>query len=116
MNTPKDSPQDRRAHARHPIRTEARVSLPDGRVLAVQTLDIGKGGAAVVADINPAVGTLLRVQMRLPARPRGSALFEATASVANSVLDGREGGFRIGLKFGPLDAAAQAALKGMLGG
>jgi hypothetical protein len=34
--------------------------------------------------------------------------------VANSVLAGREGGFRVGLQFDPLDDASKAALNGIL--
>ncbi len=114
MNLPRANLSDRRAHDRHPFRTSARLVLADGRELPARTLDLGKGGTGVVADINLAVGTALKVRMRLPARPSGSAAFEALATVANCALAGSEGGFRIGLEFVSLDAASLAAIKGAL--
>lgn len=88
--------------------------LADGRQVLAETLDLGKGGAAIVTDVNPPLGSRLRIRMNLPARPRGSAVFEADASVANCILAPRDGGFRVGLQFGALSAEAQAALKGCL--
>lgn len=105
---------DRRADDRHPFRTAATLTLDDGRTLQSRTLDLGKGGAGVVIDFNLPVRTALTVQMRLPARPSGSALFEARATVANCTLAGSDGGFRLGLQFAPLSDAALAALKGAL--
>ncbi len=105
---------DRRADDRHPFRTAATLVLDDGRTLPARTLDLGKGGAGVVVDFNMPVNTPLTVQLKLPARPSGSALFEARATVVNCTLAGSDGGFRLGLQFAPLSAAALAALKGAL--
>jgi hypothetical protein len=114
MNLPGANLSDRRAHDRHPFRTAAQLVLADGRELPARTLDLGKGGTGVVVDVNLAVGTTLQVRMRLPARPSGSTSFEARATVANCTLAGSDGGFRVGLEFASLDAAALAALKGAL--
>lgn len=105
---------DRRAHDRFPLRTDAVVRLPDGRQIAGRTLDIGKGGMAVVIDLNPTPGTALVLRTRLPLRAGGSATFDAPATVASCVLATADGGFRVGLQFGALGAPAQAVLKSFL--
>ena len=90
------------------------MGLPDGRTLPARTLDIGKGGAGVVCDLNMPVGTLIVMVMRVPARPTGSALFEAKALVASCTLAGSDGGFRLGLQFNTLSSSAMSALAGIL--
>lgn len=105
---------DRRGHQRHAFHTDAVLTLPDGRALVAQTLDVGMGGAAVVTDINPPIGFELTIRMSMPARPKGSKVFEARASVANCILAGGDGGFRVGLQFKPLTPEAVLALKGLL--
>lgn len=114
MNLPQSHPSDRRKIDRQPFRTAATLGLPDGRVIAARTLDIGMGGAGVVCDLNIPVGTLIVTVMRMPARPSGSALFEALASVASCTLAGSESGFRVGLEFNSLSSAAKSALAGVL--
>ena len=105
---------DRRAHDRFPLRTDVVVLAADGRQLPGRSLDIGKGGMAVVIDINPAVGTGFTVHARLPTRPSGNAAFEAQVTVASCVLATADGGFRVGLQFTGLDAKAQDVLKRFL--
>lgn len=102
---------ERRAYPRHPLRTQAMVVLGEGRLLEARTLDIGKGGMALVTGINAPVGSQFGVRMTLPVHPKGNALFEARVRVANCVLDGVEGGFRLGLEFLALDAAAKSVLE-----
>ena len=114
MNLPKSVISDRRAHDRHPFRTSALLALPGGLVVQARVLDIGKGGAGLVCDVNVVEGTAVAVRMRLPARPNGSAEFEATAMVRNCTLAGSDGGFRLGLEFNPLSPSATAALHGLL--
>ena len=113
MNLPKASISDRRAHDRHAIRTAAQISLPDGRLLPARLLDVGEGGAGVVCDLNLPVGTTLGLRMKLPARPSGSVVFEASAVVRNCTLSSSDDGFRLGLEFESLSAAAMEALKGL---
>ena len=105
---------DRRAHTRHAFRTDVLVLMPGGRQGIGQALDIGRGGMAIVADINPTVGSGMAIHLTLPARPSGSAVFEARVLVANCVLDGAEGGFRIGLQFLALEPAVKLALANFL--
>lgn len=114
MTLPRALLSDRRTHDRHPFRTTAVVVLPDGRSVPGRTLDLGKGGAGVVVDFNLPVDTAVTVHLKLPARPSGSAAFDARATVVNCTLAGSDGGFRIGLQFAPLSDAAMAALKGAL--
>lgn len=105
---------ERRAFPRHPIRTQAYIVLGDGRQLEARTLDIGKGGMGIVTSINPPVGSQFGVRMTLPVHPKGNALFEAQVRVANCVLDGAEGGFRLGLEFLALPPAAKSVLDRVL--
>ncbi len=114
MALPIPTSSDRRAHPRHPFRTAATLTLSDNTVIQARTLDISASGAGVVSDLNLKVGAKVTLRMRVPARPSGSAAFEARASVANCTLASSDGGFRLGLEFEPLDSAAQAALKGVL--
>lgn len=113
MNLPKTSISDRRAHERHAIRTAAQISLPNGRLVPARTLDVGVGGAGVVCDLNLPVGTALAVRMKLPARPSGSVVFEASAVTKNCTFSNSDDGFRLGLEFESLSAAAMDALKGL---
>lgn len=102
---------DRRAHDRYPLRTDVVLQTADGQQFAGRTLDIGKGGMAVVLDINPPIGLQFVARARLPVRPGGNAAFEAPVSVASCVLAVSDGGFRLGLQFGTLDAKMQDVLK-----
>ena len=115
MSVFETSPSERRAHDRRPIKTDALLGLPGQRTAAARLLDIGKGGAGVVSDYNLPVGTRVTIQARLPARGRGSGVFEAGAVVRNCTLAASDGGFRLGLEFEALSAPATAALGDFLG-
>ena len=106
---------DRRSADRHPLRTEVWVQLADGRQGMAQSLDVGAGGMALVSDFNPPPGSALTARLRLPAKAMGGTVFEARATVANSVFCGAEAGFRVGLKFETLDDRHAATLKSFLG-
>lgn len=101
---------ERRAFPRNPLRTQVFIVLADGRRLEARTMDIGKGGMGVVIGVNAPVGSRFGVSLTLPIRPKGNALFETQVQVANCVLDGVEGGFRLGLEFLALQPEAQAVL------
>ncbi len=102
---------ERRAYPRHPLRTHAVLILADGRQIEARTLDVGKGGMAIVSNSNPPIGSTFGIRVTLPTHPRGNAVFEARVRVANSVLDGAESGFRIGIEFLALEPAARAVLE-----
>ncbi len=114
MTLPLPIASERRANPRQPFRTAATLTLPDGSTVAARTLDISKSGAGVVCDLNLRVGSLVKLTANIPARPSGRASFEANASIANCTLAATDGGFRLGLEFEPLSAAALSALKGIL--
>jgi c-di-GMP-binding flagellar brake protein YcgR len=105
---------DRRSGDRYAIRTAALLGLPDGRIVDARSLDVGLGGAGVVSDLNLPVGTAVALRLSLPDNAGGRAVFEATAKVVNCTLAGRDGGFRLGLQFDPLSAAASAVLGALL--
>lgn len=76
----------------------------DAQTLECRSIDISKGGIAVIADINLTLGDRYRLQFSLPT-PSGHELPMALhGKVVNAVLTKR--GFRIGLSF--LDADMQA--------
>ena len=106
---------ERRIHPRHALRTHALVVLGDGRQIEARTLAIGRGGMANVAGINPPAGSTFTVRVTPPIHPKGHAPFEAQVRVADCVLDGAEGGFRLGVEFQALDALARAVLKRVFG-
>lgn len=115
MTLPHPDPKpDRRAFARHLLHTQASLVLSDGQKVPARTLDISKGGLGVVADLNARVGTKLGLSVSLPIHPRGSAILSTQVVVANCVLDGQEGGFRMGLMFFDLDAQARQVLARVL--
>ena len=114
MALPIPTSSDRRASPRHPFRTAATLTLQDKTVVEARALDISMSGAGVVSDLNLKVGAKVVLDMRVPARPSGSAPFQAKATVMNCTLASSDGGFRLGLEFEPLGSAAQAALKGVL--
>lgn len=114
MNLPQKPANERRASDRRTLRASALLKLPAGQVVEARTLDIGKGGVGLVSDFNIVVGATVAVRITLPASPSGNAFFEATATVANCTLASKDGGFRLGLHFQPLSAAASAALQKLI--
>jgi hypothetical protein len=108
---PKVEISNRRSGDRVALRASAVLGLSDGRVIPARTLDIGKGGAGVVCDLNLIVGAVVSIRMNLPSNSPVGAVFEATATVANCTLSNKDGGFRLGLQFNPLSAAAASALR-----
>lgn len=115
MSVFQTSDVERRAHGRHPIKTDALLALPGHAPVAARLLDIGKGGAGVVSDYNLPVGTRVALRTRLPSRGSGGAVFEAEGVVRNCTLAASDGGFRLGVEFDALSAAASSALGDFLG-
>ena len=105
-------PQHRRDD-RRTLRAHALIALDGGGVAEARTRDLGPGGASVVSDLNLRVGQALTLRILLPGAAPGQPPFEAHATVTDCTLAGREGGFRIDLRFDALDEAAQAALRGL---
>ena len=102
---------DRRKHDRRPLRTVARVVLPNNQAFEVRTLDIGAGGMGILAGANPKPGTGFVIQLMLPSKTAAPTPFQAKVRVANSVLGGDLGGFKIGLQFVDLEPATDSLLR-----
>jgi hypothetical protein len=107
-----DMPQ-RRRDDRRTLRAHALIAVDGGQVAEARTRDLGAGGASVVCDLNLRVGQCLTLRIMLPGTAPGHTPFEAHATVTDCTLAGREGGFRIDLRFDALGEAAQAALRGL---
>jgi len=102
---------DRRAHDRRPLRIAARVLLPNDQSFEVRTLDIGAGGMGIVAGANPKPGTTFAIQFNLPAKTGPATPLQVRVKVANSVLGGDQGGFKIGLQFLALDPVSERVIR-----
>ena len=94
------------------IRGKNRVGYDPERV--TKSMEESIGGLVKEAVPLPE-GEIDRIQARLPARGRGSGVFEAGAVVRNCTLAASDGGFRLGLEFEALSAPATAALGDFLG-
>ena len=111
MSFPGLQPQERRRRDRQPLRASAWLILGEHQVVAARTRDIGPTGCEVVCDRNLRVGTTLTLRVLVPRPTQGHAPFEATATVHDCTLAGREGGFRVDLLLDPLTPEAQQALQ-----
>lgn len=114
MNSEIATGAERRTHGRHAIHTEVILDLADSRRLVGRTLDVGKGGMGIVADINPPYGSTFKVRVLLPTRPRGAGIFEAEVRAVNSIYTSRDGGFRIGVQFVKVSPEAEDVLNRFL--
>jgi c-di-GMP-binding flagellar brake protein YcgR len=102
---------DQRKHERRLYRTTARILFSATQVVEVRTTDVSMGGMGIVASANPKNGTTFNIHVLLPVKPEGVMPLEARVEVVHSVLASDEGGFKIGLEFKQLSAAAETALK-----
>ncbi len=110
ITTDPTGPEQRRS-PRWQLKTAARIVLSSKQVAEVRTLDISAGGLSVVADFSLPVGTTLQVSLLLPPRVGNAVPLSARAEVMNCVLDGRSGGFRIGMQFIEIDATVRAEIE-----
>ena len=107
---------ERREHERKPLRASGQLLLPNRAPMEVRTVDLSLGGMGVVVPANLAPKLACLVRVALPLKPKGSALMEAQATVAHSVLSGNQAGFLVGLQFTSVSAASAAAIKHFLHG
>lgn len=110
ITTDPSGPEQRRS-PRWQIKTAARLVLNSNQVANARTLDISAGGLSVVADFSLPVGTKLQVSLLLPPRVGNAIPLSARAEVMNCILDGRNGGFRIGMQFVEIDAAVRTEIE-----
>ncbi len=109
MNRPNDT-YENRIHQRRPLRAVATIMLPGNQEIEVHTLDLSRGGMAIVANANPRQGTEFGIRVTLPLRQRGSGTLEARVRVVHSILARDEGGFKVGLQFIGIDANGQSVI------
>lgn len=109
------SEEERRKTERKSLRTRATVILGQTQAFEVRTLDLSMGGMAIVAQANPKPGMELVIRFMVPLKPVGYTAFEARARVVHSVFSSSESGFKVGLSFIGLSAAASSAVHGYLG-
>ena len=105
---------ERRQHERKPLRASGQLLLANRAPMEIRTVDLSLGGAGVVAPVNLAPKLTCLVRIALPIKPKGSALIEAQAAVAHSVLSSSQSGFLIGLQFTSVSAASATAIKQFL--
>lgn len=101
---------ERRQHERRYLRTVATVVLGPVQTFEVRTVDISAGGMAVVAAANPQPGTTFTIRVPLSFPHEGVVVVETRAQVMHSVLASDEQGFKIGLRFVSLEAAAASTI------
>lgn len=105
---------ERRAHVRRKLRSPAFMVLPGGKVVDVRTLDISAGGMGLLIGANPPKGTVFDLQMALPMRSDGHRKLRAKVEVMQSIYDGQDGGFKVGVRFVGLEPDDSAAIAAFL--
>jgi len=114
MNHPaSQSASDRRNLLRKLTRLSAVLELPGAAPLAVRTVEVSVGGAALSCPVNLKPGQTCQISIPLPARPPQPMLV-LKAAITYSVLSQRDGGFRVGLQFQALSNAAQERLQAFM--
>lgn len=94
------------------LRCTADVRSSPTETFRARTLDISPSGMAIITEHNPRVGQklALRLPLPLPVRPKGTVTVEVLSEVLHSFLALNEGGFKVGLRFVKVDAAAASAI------
>ena len=113
MNTP-TSGSERRLYPRRILRCTADVRASPAETFRARTLDISPGGMAIITEHNPRVGQKLALRLPLPVRPKGMVAIEVLSEVLHSFLALNEGGFKVGLRFVGVEAAAASAINQFL--
>ena len=115
MNEPSLPETDRREHERKPLRIEAHLLPPQQPPFRVRLIDISHGGLRMACSVNPPLMSVSVVRMALPRPDRGAApLIEVGVQVINSIYSRTEDGFRVGLKFLEMPAAAKGIISAFL--
>lgn len=105
---------ERRSHARRNLRTSAVIVLPGGKTVDVRTLDISPGGVGLLIGANPPKGTFFDLQVALPMRSDGHTKLHVKVEVMQSIYDGHDGGFKVGVRFVGLEPDDSATIAAFL--
>lgn len=109
-NLAEAAPENKREHARLPVRWHAAIMLNQQLVYG-KLGDISRGGATLLIDANLAVGSKHPLYIRMPTPDRTSYhQLEASAQVCNIVLTPALGCYRIGMRFTAFQGNTQALL------
>ncbi len=99
-----------RKHARHYFRTKAQLAFSQQVILTVRTVDISKGGMCVISPNNLPPQAKCKIRFMLIIPPNTQKMCEIQTQVMQSIFSNAEDGFKVGLKFGEIDAETSALL------
>jgi c-di-GMP-binding flagellar brake protein YcgR len=102
---------NRRDGERIPLRTPVLLLVGEHQRLESRSLDLAKGGMAVVTDWNLPLGTLLALKMGLATPNASVRTLVLRARVVNATLAGSVGGFRLGLQFINVDPTSAQVIE-----
>lgn len=108
--TDPSAPEQRR-NPRWQLKTAAQLIVNSNQVVQVRTLDISAGGLSVITQFALPMGTVVQINLMLPTWNGPIVPMSVRASVMNCSLDGRNGGFRIGMQFTEIDAGLQQEIE-----
>jgi len=109
-NQAEPAPENKREHARLPVRWHAAIMLNQQLVYG-KLGDISRGGVTLLIDANLAVGTKHALYIRMPTPDRTSYhQLEASAQISNIVMVPALGCYRIGMRFVAFNGNTQALL------
>lgn len=106
-----DSFSQYQQHRRKLFACTANVMLPERRLVAVRTVDIGADSVKIVAPENLPERLDCLVRVAIPAGPERSHTVIAHARTRPSVFDGRHGGFLMELCFTQIPPESVQAIK-----
>lgn len=102
---------EQRRNPRWQLKTAAQLIVNKNQVIQVRTLDISAGGLSIVTQFSLPTGTAVQINLMLPTWNGPIVPMSVRATVMNSSLDGRNGGFRIGVQFTEIDSALQQEIE-----
>ncbi len=108
-----NAPEQRR-NARWQLKTSAQLIVNNNQVVQVRTLDISAGGLSIITQSVLPMGTAVQINLMLPTWNGPLVPMSVRGTVVNSSLDGRNGGFRIGVQFTEIDPALRLEIEGRL--
>lgn len=103
--------REQRRSPRWQLKTAAQLIVNNNQAMQVRTLDISAGGLSIVTQSALPMGMTVQINLMLPTWNGPLVPMSVRASVVNSSLDGRNGGFRIGLQFTEIDPALKLEIE-----
>lgn len=94
-----DPEPERRQARRAILRTNVQLFMPDNKLIEGRSIDISSGGIGLVSDFTLKAGLQVTVAFTMLGVDNKPKRYTVAATVANCVLSGEMGGFRLGLLF-----------------